>query len=85
MAAGYILQAARGLKYAHDQGFIHRAIKPGNLMLDAQGIVKVADLGLVEARTTGTPEYMAPEQARGCRETSTPGPTSIRSAARSIP
>ena len=55
VAAGYILQAARGLKFAHDQGLIHGAIKPGNLMLDAQGIVKVADLGLIEARATGTP------------------------------
>src|SRR5262245_18282883 len=50
-AAGYILQAARGLKFAHDRGMIHRDIKPDNLMLNDQGIVKVADLGLV--RTPG--------------------------------
>jgi len=48
VAAGYILQAARGLKHAHEQGMVHRDIKPDNLLLDAQGIVKVADLGLVK-------------------------------------
>jgi serine/threonine protein kinase len=47
-AIGYILQAARGLKFAHDRGMIHRDIKPDNLMLNDQGIVKVADLGLVK-------------------------------------
>jgi serine/threonine protein kinase len=47
-AVGYVLQAARGLKFAHDQGMVHRDIKPDNLMLNDQGIVKVADLGLVK-------------------------------------
>ncbi len=47
-AAGYVLQAARGLKYAHDQSMIHRDIKPENLLLNRQGVVKVADLGLVK-------------------------------------
>src|SRR5262245_37139344 len=41
-----ILQAARGLHYAHLQGVIHRDIKPANLLRDGAGVVKVADLGL---------------------------------------
>jgi serine/threonine-protein kinase len=41
-----IVQAARGLEYAHGQGMIHRDIKPGNLLRDVDGVVKVADLGL---------------------------------------
>ncbi len=48
-AAGYALQAARGLKQAHDRGLIHRDIKPDNLMLNKHGVVKVADLGLVKS------------------------------------
>lgn len=48
-AAGLVLQAARGLKEAHDRGLVHRDIKPENLMLNAHGIVKVTDLGLVKA------------------------------------
>ncbi len=46
-AACYVVQAVRGLRYAHDQSVIHRDIKPENLWLDLQGRVKVADLGLV--------------------------------------
>ncbi len=48
VAVGYILQAARGLKYGHLQGMVHRDIKPDNLMLNTEGLVKVADLGLVK-------------------------------------
>jgi hypothetical protein len=49
VAAGYILQAARGLKPAHDRGMIHRDIKPENLLLNRLDLVKVADLGLVKS------------------------------------
>jgi len=45
-AVDYIVQAARGLEYAHRLGVIHRDIKPGNLLLDADGTVKILDMGL---------------------------------------
>lgn len=48
VAAGYILQAARGLQFAHRNGMIHRDVKPANLLLSEDGVVKVADLGLVK-------------------------------------
>ena len=54
-AVGYVLQAARGLKHAHDLGLIHRDVKPDNLLLNDQGVVKVADMGLVKTRHS-TPE-----------------------------
>lgn len=67
-------QLCRALQMAHDQGIIHRDIKPHNLMLQPDGVLKVLDFGvarLVKRTTTGltqvgmvvgTPEYMAPEQ-----------------------
>ena len=47
-AVGYVLQAARGLAYAHSQGMVHRDVKPDNLLLNNFGVIKVADLGLVK-------------------------------------
>ncbi len=78
-ATDCILQAARGLAYAHNHGIIHRDVKPANLLRTTSGVVKVANLGLahlsdpdmstVNASLThagnllGTADYMAPEQA----------------------
>ena len=48
IAASHILQAARGLQFAHNQGMVHRDVKPANLLINEQSVVKVADLGLVK-------------------------------------
>lgn len=45
-ACEFITQAARGFAFAHEKGIVHRDIKPGNLLLDKSGIVKVLDMGL---------------------------------------
>jgi serine/threonine protein kinase len=45
-AVGWILQTARGLQYAHSKNVIHRDIKPGNLLVDREGTIKILDMGL---------------------------------------
>jgi serine/threonine protein kinase len=71
-----IAKVARTVHYAHEHGILHRDIKPGNVLLDANGEPHLTDFGLarlVEAESTvtrtldvmGTPSYMAPEQAAG--------------------
>jgi serine/threonine-protein kinase len=70
-----LIQAARGLAAAHGAGVVHRDVKPGNLMLLPDGMVKVTDFGLAKSlkgdvgltggRLVGTPTYMTPEQIRG--------------------
>ncbi len=77
-AAHYIAQAAAGIQHAAELGLVHRDIKPGNLLLDRSGIIKVLDMGLArfhdhrhdglterfdESCILGTADYLAPEQA----------------------
>jgi len=65
-AVGFLLQAARGLKHAHDRGMIHRDVKPDNLLLDEQGMVKVADLGLVKTQDLAREhDRLSPESGSG--------------------
>ena len=83
-AAEIIASLAGTVHYAHERGILHRDIKPGNILLDAQGEPHLADFGLVrlvETESTvtrtmevlGTPSYIAPEQASGQNEQVTSG------------
>ncbi|VTU02112.1 serine threonine protein kinase : Putative serine/threonine protein kinase (Fragment) OS=Gemmata sp. Wa1-1 PE=3 SV=1: Pkinase [Gemmataceae bacterium] len=77
-AAEYAAQAATGLQHAHERGFVHRDVKPANLMLDRHGTIKVLDMGLAHPHATadapaypggsaaeaaGTADFSPPEQA----------------------
>jgi eukaryotic-like serine/threonine-protein kinase len=77
-AANYVAQSAHGLHHAHQLGMVHRDIKPGNLLLERTGYVKILDMGLARFFdqkndnvtekfdnncVLGTADYLAPEQA----------------------
>jgi serine/threonine-protein kinase len=76
-ALDIITQVGHALAHAHDRGLIHRDVKPKNIMIDPEGVVKLADMGLARAtadietaqteagKAYGTPYYIAPEQIRG--------------------
>jgi serine/threonine-protein kinase len=72
-------QAGRGLQAAHARGFVHRDVKPGNILIAEDGTVRLTDFGIAKAASAapvtgsgmvmGTAHYIAPEQAKGLEAT----------------
>jgi serine/threonine-protein kinase len=80
-AADVAVQACAGLEYAHRHGVIHRDVKPGNLIVNPDGVVKLVDFGIAKAAedshitkigsVVGTAAYLSPERAQGDEATAT--------------
>jgi serine/threonine protein kinase len=68
-AVDYVLQTAKGLEHAHRQGIVHRDIKPGNLLLDTQGTVKILDMGLARFHEGANVAAPPTDQAAALTET----------------
>ncbi len=76
-ALNIVIQISEALEHAHNKGLIHRDVKPKNIMINREGVAKLADMGLARAmsdkeaaeaeqgKAFGTPYYISPEQIRG--------------------